>query len=226
MPIGRSAHLSTKGRPNHYGRPPTLVDAGTGVVIAAEFRKMCLPRNPTTTTPSGSATTITATAAMATRLPRSAASIMPMLGTDAPSGNRLQMLRDQSQAGRVFHVGFGGGDATVASPEFQVPADTLRRTECSCQAALNPGESHAIRSAGPNQDDGRPHSVRVREGTPFAGCEDGLRPTSDGDRGPQCDAGQPAATTSFTEALWHQSCTKPVCIRNDPAETGEGNARP
>ena len=109
---------------------------------------------------------------------------------------------------RVFHVGFGGGDATVASPEFQVPADTLRRTECSCQAALNPGESHAIRSAGPNQDDGRPHSVRVREGTPFAGCEDGLRPTSDGDRGPQCDAGQPAATTSFTEALWHQSCTE------------------
>jgi hypothetical protein len=104
---------------NHYGRPPTLVDAGTGVVIAAEFRKMCLPRNPTTTTPSRSATTITATAAMATRLPRpiltlltilsiagslsmmnqSVASIMPMPGTDAPSGNRLQMLRDQSQAG-------------------------------------------------------------------------------------------------------------------------------
>jgi hypothetical protein len=104
---------------NHYGRPPTLVDAGTGVVIAAEFRKMCLPRNPTTTTPSRSATTITATAAMATRLPRpiltlltivsiagslsmmnqSVASIMPMPGIDAPSGNRLQMLRDQSQAG-------------------------------------------------------------------------------------------------------------------------------
>ena len=104
---------------NHYGRPPTLVEAGTGVVIAAEFRKMCLPRNPATTTAIRSATTITATAVMATRLPRpiltlltilsiagslsmmaqSAASIMPMAGTDAPSGNRLQILRDQSQAG-------------------------------------------------------------------------------------------------------------------------------
>ena len=104
---------------NHYGRPPTLVDAGTGVVIAAEFRKMCLPRNPTTTTPSRRATTITATPVIATRLPRpiltlltilsiagsfsmmnqSAASTVPMLGTDAPSGKRVQILRDQSQAG-------------------------------------------------------------------------------------------------------------------------------
>jgi hypothetical protein len=56
---------------------------------------------------------------MATRLPRpiltlltilsiagsfsmmnqSAASTVPMLGTDAPSGKRVQILRDQSQAG-------------------------------------------------------------------------------------------------------------------------------
>ena len=99
---------------NHYGRPPTLVDAGTGVVIAAELRKMCLPRNPTTTTPSRSATTITATAAMATRLPRpiltfftiwsidwsfsmsqSDASIVPMQWTKVPPGKRVQILRDQ-----------------------------------------------------------------------------------------------------------------------------------
>ena len=106
---------------NHYGRPPTLVDAGTGVVIAAEFRKMCLPRNPTTTTPSRSATTITATAAMTTRLPRpilrlltilsiagslsmmnqSAASTVPMLGTDGPTFKPLQMLRGQSQVDRL-----------------------------------------------------------------------------------------------------------------------------
>jgi hypothetical protein len=90
------------------------VDAGTGVVIAAEFRKMCLPRNPTTTTPSRSATTITATAAMATRLPRpiltfftiwsidwsfsmsqSDASIVPMQWTKVPPGKRVQILRDQ-----------------------------------------------------------------------------------------------------------------------------------
>jgi hypothetical protein len=46
--------------------------------------------------------------------------------------------------------------------EFGAPADTLGRTKCSCQAALNPGNSHAIRSAGLNQDDGPPHSVRMR----------------------------------------------------------------
>ena len=91
---------------NHYGRPPTLVDAGTGVVIAAEFRKMCLPRNPATTTPSRSATTSIATAVIATRLPRpiltfftiwsiawsfsmsqSDASIVPMRWTKVPQAS-------------------------------------------------------------------------------------------------------------------------------------------
>jgi hypothetical protein len=94
------------------------VDAGTGVVIAAEFRKMCLPRNPTTTTPSRSATTITATAVMATRLPRPIltlltissiagslsmmdqgfASTVPMQGTDGPTSKLLQILRGQSKS--------------------------------------------------------------------------------------------------------------------------------
>ena len=137
---------------NHYGRPPTLVDAGTGVVIAAEFRKMCLPRNPTTTTPSRSATTITPTTAMATRLPRpiltlltilsiagslsminqSTASIMPMPGTDARQAIACRCCATSPK--RVLHAGFGGGDACVAPPEFGALADTLRRTECSCQA--------------------------------------------------------------------------------------------
>ena len=93
----------------------------------------------------------------------------------------------------VVCAGLGGGDASVAPPEFGALADTLGRTECSCQApAMNPRESHAIRSAGLNQDDGPPHSVRMREGTPFAGCEDGLRPTSDGDRDRSATLANPA----------------------------------
>jgi hypothetical protein len=97
----------------HQSRHPILADTGTGVVIAAEFRKMCLPRNPTTTTPSRSATTITATAAMATCLPRPAltfftiwsiavsfsmsqgdASIVPMQWTKVQPAS-VQILRDQ-----------------------------------------------------------------------------------------------------------------------------------
>jgi len=46
----------------YHHRHPSFADTGVGVVIAAEFRKMCLPRNPTTTTPSTSATTSVATA--------------------------------------------------------------------------------------------------------------------------------------------------------------------
>ena len=50
---------------------------------------------------------------------------------------------------------------------------------------------------GLNQDDGPPHSVRMREGTPLAGCEDGLRPTSDGDRDRSATLANRLATTSF-----------------------------
>jgi len=98
------------------------VDAGTGVVIASEFRKVCLPRNPTTTTPSRSATAITAIAAIATRLPRpiltlltilsidgslsmmnqADASTVPMLETDGRRFKRLHMLRFNQDDG-PFH---------------------------------------------------------------------------------------------------------------------------
>ena len=75
---------------------------------------MCLPRNPTTTTPSRSPTTSIATAVIATRLPRpiltfltisfiagsfsmnpSDASIVPMQLSNAPlAGERLHILRN------------------------------------------------------------------------------------------------------------------------------------
>ena len=97
----------------YHHRHPSFADTGVGVVIAAEFRKMCLPRNPTTTTPSRSATTSIATAVIATRLPRpiltfltiafiagsfsmnqSDASIVPMKLSNAPEGERLHTLRN------------------------------------------------------------------------------------------------------------------------------------
>lgn len=126
-----------------YGRSPTLVDAGTGVVIAAEFRKMCLPRNPTTTTASRSATTITATAAMATRLPRptltlltilsiagslpmmnqGAASIMPTQRTGAPlrlnwasAGRRTCLQRNCPNLRASDGCPPGGLNMTTSSP--------------------------------------------------------------------------------------------------------------
>ena len=101
--------------PSHYhqSRHPILADTGAGVVIAAEFRKMCLPRNPATTTPSRSATTSIATAVIATRLPRpiltflsisfiawsfsmsqSAASTVPMQPSTAPADECLHILRN------------------------------------------------------------------------------------------------------------------------------------
>jgi hypothetical protein len=100
----------------YHHRHASFADTGVGVVIAAEFRKMCLPRNPTTTTPSRSATTSMATAVIATRLPRpiltfftiwsiawsfsmsqSIASIVPMQWTKVPPGKRVQILPEQYQ---------------------------------------------------------------------------------------------------------------------------------
>jgi hypothetical protein len=43
--------------------------------------------------------TISSIAGSLSMMSQGAALIMPMPGTDAPSGNRLQMLRDWSQAG-------------------------------------------------------------------------------------------------------------------------------
>jgi hypothetical protein len=77
--------------------------------------------------------TILSIAGSLSMMNQSAASTVPILGTEGPTFKCLQMLRGQSQVG--------------PSP------------------ALNRGESHAIRSAGLNQDDGPPHSVRMREGT-------------------------------------------------------------
>jgi len=54
----------------YHHRHPSFADTGAGVVIAAEFRKMCRPRNPVTTTPTRNATTIAATTTIATRFPR------------------------------------------------------------------------------------------------------------------------------------------------------------
>jgi len=59
------------------------------------------------------------------------------------------------------------------------------------------------------------------EGTLFEECEDGLFPTSDGDRDRSATLANPAAT-SFTRALWHQSCMRPIRIPNDRAERREG----
>jgi len=93
---------------SHNGYLRALVDAGTEVVIAVEFREMCLPRNPMTTTASRSATATAATTVVATRLARpiltlltissiavslsmmnrNNASIVPMQRTEAPHCKR------------------------------------------------------------------------------------------------------------------------------------------
>jgi len=107
-----------------YGRAQTLADAGTGVVIASEFRKVCLPRNPTTTTARRSATATTAIAAITARLPRPTltlltilsiagslsmmnqanASTVPMPGTDGRRFKRLHMLRFNQHDGQLHSV--------------------------------------------------------------------------------------------------------------------------
>ena len=54
----------------HHGRVATLVAGATGVVIAAAFCGMFLPRKPTTTIVSRTATASTAMTMNATRFPR------------------------------------------------------------------------------------------------------------------------------------------------------------
>jgi hypothetical protein len=56
---------------NHHGLHATLAGAAaTGVVMAAAFCEICLPRKPATTTPIKTATRTTAATRIATRLPR------------------------------------------------------------------------------------------------------------------------------------------------------------
>ncbi len=123
----------------YHHRHPSFADTGAGVVIAAEFRKMCLPRNPATTTPSRSATTSIATAVIATRLPRpiltfltiwsiavsfsmsrSAASTVPMELSNAPAGQRLHILRNWPQAAHSRCLRQRRGRASASKAALQL----------------------------------------------------------------------------------------------------------
>jgi hypothetical protein len=55
---------------NHHGRNVCLLGVSMGVVIASEFCKMLLPRNPVTTTPITTATPSKTATMIATRFPR------------------------------------------------------------------------------------------------------------------------------------------------------------
>jgi hypothetical protein len=113
---------------------------------------------------------------------QSAASVVPMPGTDSQPGNRLQICATSPKP--VLHQSLGDRDASITPPELGALADALQDWDRTLlpSCPLNPWQSLAIRSARLNQDDGPSHSVRMRKATPLAGCVNGPRPTSDGDR--------------------------------------------